>query len=258
MRIQTMEELSPDYNYLLKIAYDGTRYSGWQVQKNASSIQQLIEEALDIIIKEKVRLIGSGRTDAGVHALEQIANFKSTHELPISRIHNSLNAILPKDIRILEMQSAPQAFHAQHSAIGKIYHYHITLDRYQSPFQRLYAYHAHEILDIPLLAEGANYFIGTHDFSAFANSAKEGCAAYDPVRTLKRLDLVREPGGIRLEFEADGFLYKMVRNIVGTLFEIAQSKRLPCDIPNIFHSRDRRLAGKAAPAHGLFLVKVHY
>lgn len=245
-------------NYKLTIAYDGTAYSGWQVQPNGISIQELIQEKASIILREKTIVIGSGRTDAGVHAMGQVAHF---HSLPIqnlSRFQMSLNRLLPKDIRILLVEEVQQDFHARYSAIGKIYHYYLHLDRVIDPFKRLYSLHVKGDIDLSTLKEAALVFLGTHDFTSFANEAHLGSASRDPVRTLKRLDIVEQPGGVCLEFEGDGFLYKMVRNIVGTLLEVAAGKCSKEDLPRILAARDRKMAGHAAPPQGLFLMKVHY
>lgn len=245
-------------NYKLILAYDGTDYCGWQVQLNGIAIQEVLQDKLAIILRTKTTLTGSGRTDAGVHAIGQVANFHSAPIADLSKFLSSLNALLPRDIRALSIEEVPLHFHAQHSPTGKIYHYHITLDRVQMPFIRRYALHVKMKIDLALLTSTAKKFIGTHDFTSFANEAHTGIAAHDAVRTLYRLDVVEEEGGIRLEFEGDGFLYKMVRNIVGTLLEVATGKRPPEDIERLFSAKDRREAGQAAPPHGLFLVKVDY
>jgi tRNA pseudouridine38-40 synthase len=246
------------FNCRLTIAYDGTYYHGWQIQQNANTIQAIIEQKIKIILNEDVRVIGSGRTDTGVHAKGQVAHFK--HHKPIQpyRFLGSLNGLLPKDIRILKVEHVPLDFHAQHRAIGKTYHYHLHLDRVQDPFKRLYTFQVKEKIDLAVMHEAAQHFLGTHDFISFANEAHTGCAAYDSVRTLKRLDIVHEEGGVRLELEADGFLYKMVRNIVGILLEISAGKRPVSDIHTVFEAKDRRSAGPAVPPQGLFLIKVFY
>jgi tRNA pseudouridine38-40 synthase len=246
------------HNYKLTIAYDGTAYSGWQIQINAISIQHIIREVIAKITQQPIVLIGSGRTDSGVHALGQVAHFKSQCQLNIYRFQGSLNALLPPDIRVLEMEEAPLDFHAQFSAIGKTYHYNLSLKSNHDPFKRLYALYVKEKLDLEAIKEAAQILLGTHDFTSFANQATSGAAAVDPVRTLYRLDLVEENGDLRFEFHGDGFLYKMVRNIVGTLLEVGKGRRKPSDVARILAARDRRLAGKAAAPQGLFLVKVDY
>lgn len=242
----------------LLIAYDGTDFSGWQVQPNGISIQQKLEEALHILLREQVRVVGAGRTDAGVHAVGQVAHFRHAQALDYRRLHASLNALLPVTIRVRTIAEAPDGFHAQFSATSKIYHYHLGLGHVINPFRRLYRVQFYQTLDLSKLAAATQYFVGTRDFTSFANSSHEGCAARDAVRTLNRLDLIEEEDGFRLEFEADGFLYKMVRNIVGTLLEIGTGKRALEDIPSLFEAHDRRAVGMAAPAHGLFLIQVHY
>lgn len=245
-------------NYKLIIAYDGTEYGGWQIQPNATSIQELISNAIETILQHPVTLIGSGRTDAGVHALGQVAHFKCEKDLDLIRFLGSLNGLLPRDIRILSIEKVPLDFHAQRSALSKAYHYHLCLERVQDPFRRLYSLHVRENIDTELMRKAALYFVGTLDFTSFSNESDEGSASKNPVRTISRLDIIPEGGGLRIEIEADGFLYKMVRNIVGTLLEVARGKRDHTDIPRIFSAKDRRQAGQAAPAHGLFLAKVKY
>ena len=246
------------YNYKLTVAYDGTHYCGWQIQPNGLTIQECLQNAIKVILKVPVTVIGSGRTDAGVHASGQIAHFLCDRSLDLHRFLASLNGLLPYDIRVLKVEAAPLDFHAQYSAKSKTYHYHLFLDRFQDPFKRLYSYHVLGKVDLEALKKGAKEFVGTHDFTSFANESFAGSASKNPVRTLKRLDPLAEPGGVRLEFEADGFLYKMVRNIVGTLLEISFRKLNHQEIPLILKAKDRRQAGIAAPPHGLFLVDVEY
>ncbi|MDR3624348.1 MAG: tRNA pseudouridine(38-40) synthase TruA [Chlamydiales bacterium] len=246
------------HNYKLVIAYDGTNYSGWQIQPNGVSIQELIQKALSICTREDIKLIGSGRTDAGVHAQGQVAHFLSSQELLPNKILYSLNGMLPSDIRIKQMESIPNSFHAQYSTIGKIYHYNLWLDPVLDPTKRLYTHHVKGKFHLEDLIQAASLFLGTWDFTSFANEPHTGSAAKDPIRTLKRLDIVPQEGGVRLEFEGDGFLYKMVRNITGTLLEIATAKRNLKEVPHIFAAKDRKQAGLAAPAKGLFLMHVLY
>lgn len=244
--------------YKLTISYDGTAYQGWQVQPNGPSIQEKIQIALETVLKEKIGLVGSSRTDAGVHAIGQTAHFETESSFQKDKLLYSLNGLLPLDIRLLDLEEVTDDFHARYSAFGKIYHYHLHLDRTMDPFQRLYTYHIHKKINISLLEQAAKEFIGTHDFTSFANEAGEGCAKNKPVKTMKRLDVIPQKGGLRLEFEADGFLYKMVRNIVGTLLQVADGSLSLDQISSIFEAKDRRLAGFAAPPRGLFLVKVNY
>ena len=244
--------------YKLTIAYDGTAYSGWQIQLNAVSIQSLIETAFATILRVPTPVFSSGRTDAGVHAKAQTAHFSSENPVDLFRLQLSLNGLLPPDIRILSIEEAAADFHARYSAISKEYHYHLHLERTTDPFKRLYAYHDYSPLDLDKMKQAAGYFVGTHDFTTFANDASKGSAAKNPIRTIFRLDLCTEPGGIRLEFEGNGFLYKMVRNITGTLLDVARGKIPVESIPQLFEAKDRSLAPPAAPARGLFLIKVNY
>lgn len=240
------------------IAYDGTNYGGWQIQPNAVSIQSLIEQALCTILRQQIPIFGSGRTDAGVHALSQVAHFCSELSIDIGKTFASLNGLLPPDIRILSLEQVPNDFHARFSAVAKTYHYRLHLNAIPDPFKRRYAYHVPHAVDIDLLKSAAAHFIGTHDFTSFANEPGRGSAAHDAVRTLSRLDVIEEPGGIRLELQGDGFLYKMVRNIVGTLLDVCAEKIAQDQIPAILAAKDRRLAGRSAPPHGLYLVEVIY
>lgn len=244
--------------YKLSIAYDGTEYSGWQIQPHSVSIQDLIQKALFFLTKEKTEVVGASRTDAGVHALGQIAHF-SAEEMDIVKLQNSLNGILPKDIRIKKVEPVSETFHARYCAKGKIYHYFLSNRSFQDPFDNKYSLHFPHKLDLDLLREGALLFLGKHDFTSFANNHLIGAAAAKPVKTITKLNIdLLEENKIRFEFEADGFLYKMIRNIMGTLLEVATHKRNVESIKEIFAAKDRKKAGVAAPAKGLFLVKVHY
>lgn len=243
------------HKYKLTIAYDGANYGGWQVQNNATSIQSLIQTALQTALRVPVDLTGAGRTDAGVHALGQVAHFVA-EQVDQARLHAALGGLLPPDIRILTIEPVADEFHARYSAKGKIYRYHLQFT--PNPFKRHHSMTVFHPVDREVLKRAAAYFIGTHDFSSFANQAHEGSAARDAVRTIDRIDLIDEPGGLCLEFEGNGFLYKMVRNIVGTLLDVCSGTFVPEDIPLILAAKDRRRAGKTAPAHGLFLVAVIY
>src|SRR5260221_6280305 len=196
------------HRYCMHFMYDGTNYSGWQVQPNGLSIQQIVEEAVHTILREDVSVVGSGRTDAGVHALDQVAHFSSAQELDTEAFFRSLNGLLPFDIRLTKVYPVPLNFHAQKSAIQKAYHYYLCLNSFVPPFKRLYCLHVHHKLDLELLDSACKLFLGTHDFTSFANSAHEGAASKNAVRTIFRLDAVPWEYGIRLEFVGNGFLYK--------------------------------------------------
>ncbi|MBP9841360.1 MAG: tRNA pseudouridine(38-40) synthase TruA [Simkaniaceae bacterium] len=237
--------------YKALIAYDGTQYGGWQVQPNAVTIQAVIQEVLSTILQTPTHLTASGRTDAGVHALGQVAHFLSHKEVTA----HALNSLLPPDIRILSLEEVDPSFHARFSARNKEYHYHLHTDSLISPFIRPYrTYHPYS-LDLNLIEEAIPLFHGTHNFTSFANC---GGSKASPIKTIYRLDMIRQEGGVRFEFEGSGFLYKMVRNIVGTLLEVGAKKRLLSSIPPLFSLQDRREGGKAAPPTGLFLIKVNY
>jgi tRNA pseudouridine38-40 synthase len=244
--------------YKLFTAYDGTHYSGWQVQQNSTSIQMLIQNALSTALRKPTGVTGSGRTDSGVHALEQCAHFTFDGMLDLYKLRHSLNGLLPLDIRINSIEKASQDFHARYSAKSKIYRYHIHVAKVINPFKRLYSLHIPYPIDLDLLKKASILFLGEHDFTSFSNEAHQGSAARGAVRILNRLDLLHEDDEVILEFEANGFLYKMVRNIIGTLLNVAKGKLDLDVIPEIFAAKDRRKAPATAPAHGLFLVKVLY
>lgn len=242
--------------YKITLSYDGTHYSGWQVQANSSAIQPLVQKTLETVLRHPIELSGSGRTDAGVHALGQTAHFDSDKAIEPARLRLSLNALLPPDIRATLIEQVADDFHARYSAKGKIYHYHLHTDPVMDPFVRLYRHHVFGPFDLIKLQEAAALLIGTHDFTSFANQRGTPCT--DTTRTLRRIDAVAQKGGIRLEFEGEGFLYKMVRNIVGTLLDVAAGKTDPSQMREILAAKDRRKAGGSAPPQGLFLVRVLY
>lgn len=244
--------------YRMLLAYDGTGFSGWQVQKNQISIQGLIEKALQTITHEQVRVIGAGRTDAGVHALGQVAHFLVEKPLFPEAVKRSLNGLLPSSIRVLDLERAPESFHAQKSATGKVYFYHICFNEVVLPFDRPFVWHCRRHVNLLLLEKAAALFIGEHDFLGFANAPGHGCKKKSSIRIIRRLDVIHTESGVRLEFEGNGFLYKMVRNITGMMVSVASGKRTIEEIEQIFVSKDRRKAEPAAPAQGLFLMRVFY
>jgi tRNA pseudouridine38-40 synthase len=238
--------------YKIKIAYDGKEYSGFQIQPNGHSIQETIEKVLSKISSEKISIVGSSRTDAGVHANGQVAHFiyqKSNLSL------KSINSLLPNDIRIISLEEVSLDFHARYSAKEKIYHYHITTDKVQSPFERGYCLHYTFPIDIEKLLAAIPYFIGTKNFSSFANELSPN---KNPVKTIYELSFIKTKSGFILKFRGDGFLYKMVRNITGTLLDIARGKINFEILPLIFEKKSRVFAGKTAPPHALFLETIVY
>ena len=256
-------------NIRLQIEYAGTDYAGWQIQNRGSSatIQETIEKVLEKILQEKVKVVGSGRTDAGVHALSQAANFKTNSRMFPAKIQQALNGLLPGDIRIKKANYADNDFHACYSARSKIYRYIILNSKVSSVFLKRFSWHIPYKLDIALMRKEAKALIGRHDFSSFCAS---GSSAKTRIRTIKRIaikEAVPAEGGsayggscplIIIEIEANGFLYNMARNIVGTLVEIGRGRLGALSMDKILLAKDRRTAGSTAPARGLFLVKVKY
>ncbi len=246
------------YRYKIFVTYDGTSYGGWQRQPNALTIQECLENAFDQIYHEKVIFTGSGRTDAGVHASSQVAHFTISFAIDSKKFLFSMNGVLPKDIRISHVEQVPLDFHARFSAKKKIYRYRLKLSPIHSPFDRMYSHFVPGNFDVDKMKLASKKFIGTHDFTSFANEAYEGSASKDAIRTIYAINFLEEPGGYTLEFQGNGFLYKMVRNIVGTLIEVGRGKTSLEDIDVMFAAKDRRFAGSVAPAKGLFLHQVIY
>jgi len=243
-------------NFKMVLEYDGTNYCGWQRQENGISIQQVLEETIGLITHEKVVVIGSGRTDAGVHALNQVASFKSYTRLPAEILFRGVNGLLPRDIVVKALEEVADVFHAQHDARGKIYVYRICNKRLRPALGRNYFWFIHHPLNLSQMNEAVRYLIGTHDFSCFCAT---GSHVKDRIRTVTGVNIERdEEGLLEITMEARGFLKYMVRNIVGTLVEVGRGKRPPEDMKEIIDSRDRNIAGITAPAHGLYLKEVKY
>ena len=243
-------------NIRLLIAYDGTQYQGWQRQKDTPTVQGVIEEILTRITQQPVSLVGAGRTDAGVHAWGQVANFRTHSELPLSKIEAALQAILPGDIVIRRVQEAEPDFQARFSARAKIYEYLIGRPSQVTPFTRSYIWFLREPFDIDLIKKGLFLLKGEKDFSSFQSRGSE---VSTPIRTLYQAVLLPSPwGGFKMRFKANGFLRHMVRNMVGTLIRVGLKKISLEEFEEIILSRDRSRAGEMAPAHGLYLRKVLY
>lgn len=245
-------------NYYLKIAYDGTGYGGWQIQPNTVTIQALLEEKMQLLLKTPIKLAGQGRTDAGVHALGQTAHFHFAGTIDTFLFLKAINALLPHQIRVLEIKRVPLTFHARFSATKKVYHYYITTQIVQLPFDKKFRWHFYYPLNFDKIERSAQLFVGTKDFSAFANKAHQGSAKNNPIKTLYRVDVVKEPMGFCIQLEGNGFLYKMCRNIVGTLVDVGRGRSHGCDIERLFQTKDRKQTPMAAPPHGLFLMEVTY
>jgi len=244
--------------YAMTVAYDGTLFSGWQKQPHSFSIQECIETTLLTITKETVNLVASGRTDAGVHARGQVVHFTLQSPFPKKRLLRSLNGLLPPTIRILDLDHKKEGFHAQRSALSKEYHYHLCLQEVVLPFDRPFVWHCRYPVKIDLLSKAAPYFIGTHNFKAFANERGHKSRPKTYERTIFRVDVIETNIGARIEIEGNGFLYKMVRNITGMLVAVASGKYPVSAIKKLIASQDRRKAPHAAPAQGLFLMRVRY
>jgi len=240
-------------NYKLTIQYDGTHYSGWQIQKNAPTVQQTILDTIKILLKEDVNLIGSGRTDSGVHALGQVANFISESEINIYKFQHSLNSILPPDISIKKIEEVPNEFHARFSALTRSYFYFISKSK--SPFFNKYSYSFPGKLDVNKLKLLSRTFIGENDFTSFA---KKNSEIENKKCKVISADWRETKDLLIFHIEANRFLHGMVRAIVGTIIRAASDDFNSNYIQNIFEKRNRQSAWEAVPAKGLFLFKVTY
>lgn len=250
----------------LTLQYDGTNYAGWQVQKNAVSVQGHIENIILTLTGEQSRLTGAGRTDSGVHALEQVAVFKTQSSLGADIFHRAINGHLPPDIRVINAEECPADFHPRYDTKNKTYSYLISGTGAYSVFLARYSWDVRCQLDTNAMKEAAQYLLGRHDFSSFRAS---GCSAKNPVRKITGIEISEmnaiEFIGFRLDIPvikisitATAFLRHMARNIAGTLVDAGRAKYPPSHIKEILDARDRRLAGRTAPACGLFLEKIVY
>jgi tRNA pseudouridine38-40 synthase len=243
-------------NIRLTLEYDGTCYHGWQRQKNALTIQEVVETALAKLTGEPVKLLGSGRTDAGVHAWGQVANFHTSSPFPLKAFNAGLNSLLPRDIAVLDAAAAPPEFHARFSARAKTYEYRILNRATPSPLNRRYAWLVRQPLNLEAMARAAAALPGEHDFSAFRASG--GSPGHGLRKVLAAAWQQGDAGRLRFSITANGFLRGMVRSLVGTMVEIGRGKRPPADLSGLLAGGDRAAAGPTAPAQGLFLVEVVY
>ena len=239
----------------LKIEYDGTAYAGWQRQKNAPSVQAAIEQALFETLHWQGTIIGAGRTDAGVHALGQVAHFDIETRVPPDRFSYILNQTLPPDIRIVQSWAAAEGFHARRSAHGKHYRYTLYCSPHASALERNVSLHVPQKLDLAAMQRAAQALVGEHDFSAFRTM---GSNIVGTVRTIYRLTVRQEGRHIYIDVYGNGFLYNMVRIIAGTLIAVGKGKIPPEAMGNILAAKDRTLAGATAPARGLCMCEVFY
>lgn len=242
-------------NIKIVVEYDGTAYHGWQSQRNAVAIQDVIEAALENLTGEEIKLTGSGRTDAGVHAFGQVANFRTSSSIPPQKISYALNGVLPRDIVVKHSREVKAKFHSRYDAKAKKYKYIILNSEFPTVFMRDRAWHIRTPLDCDAMREALKGFLGTHDFSSFMSS---GSSVESTVRTVFSTCLHEDGECIEVEVTANGFLYNMMRIIVGTLVEVGTGEAQPGEIPGIVESGKREKAGITAPAHGLYLVKVYY
>ena len=245
--------------YKLTIAYDGTDYTGWQVQANGVAVQEVVERAIGRILGEKARVQGSGRTDSGVHALGQVAHFqipKAKAKIPLANLRRALNGALPQDVRVLKVERAAPGFHARFQAHAKTYRYQFYCGEVMDPFMRRWAAHWPRPLDVAAMRRAARVLAGRHDFAAFsANPRRE---QETTVRTLKRLSVARRGKLVTITATADGFLYKMVRSLAGALLKVGSGRLTAADIARILASKTRTALVETAPPQGLFLLKVKY
>lgn len=242
-------------NIKLIIEYDGKEFNGWQKQRNKLNIQGEIEKAIEAITGEQVDLIASGRTDAGVHSLGQTANFKTKSAIQIEKIPIAINSQLKKSIRIKSAEEVEEDFHSRYNCKRKTYRYTINNSEQGSAIYRNIEYHIPQKLNFEEMERAINFFEGEHDFKAFKSSGGSGKTT---IRTIYRAEIKRENERIIIELTGNGFLYNMVRIITGTLVEVGMGKIQATQIPEIIKSKDRQLAGRTVPAHGLCLVKVEY
>ncbi len=242
-------------NIKLTIEYDGSAYHGWQSQPNGITVQETLENSLARLTGQRPKVIGAGRTDAGVHAEGQVAHFKTESTLECSVLQRGLNALIPRDIVITGAEEMSHDFHARFSARGKTYRYEILNRGHRSAFARNRCWHIPHPLEAAAMQAAAQVLLGRHDFSAFRAS---DCCARHPRREIRKLEIQQADGWIHCVVSADAFLKHMVRNIVGTLVDVGRGRQDAESVAEILRGRDRTRAGQTAPGKGLFLVSVNY
>ncbi|MET0263683.1 MAG: tRNA pseudouridine(38-40) synthase TruA [Rariglobus sp.] len=240
------------------VAYDGTTFAGWQIQPNGETIQQVIEQRLQVVLKRPTDITGSGRTDAGVHARGQVFHFDAHWPHDPAKLLTALRIGLPPTIQVKTAKRVPETFHARFSATGKIYHYEICHGGYADPFSQAYTWSMPRTLDVEAMRRAAAVLTGTHDFRAFSAIAGSGIEKEDTVRTIKRLEIVTRGGRLRIAAEGTGFLYKMVRSLAGALVDVGVGRLTPAAIEEILASKIRTERVVTAPPQGLCLMKVFY
>ena len=242
-------------NIRLTVEYDGTAYSGWQKQPQAPTIQGTLEDRLKLVCGHPVDLLVAGRTDAGVHALGQTANFHTKSPMTVTRLHQVLNQLLPHDIRIAGAEEVPSSFHATYHALAKLYRYVLRNSQDYTVFDRHTYHHVRLPLNVGAMRKAAPKLTGTHDFTAFRGTLGKRA---NPKRTLMKIEIRKKGPDILLEYTGESFLHQMVRILSGTLVYVGTGKIKPEEIPAILKSKDRKKAGPTLPPNGLFMVKVFY
>lgn len=242
----------------LELSYDGTAYSGWQVQPGQTTVQGELQRVLTRIEEAPVTVHGSGRTDAGVHALAQVAAFDFRNPIPPENLQRAMNRLLPKDIRVNTVSEAEPGFHPRHQALAKTYRYRIYRERVCPPFERFFAWHRHSALDERAMERCAQLYVGCHDFRAFAATDERYTPEADMRRAIYSAGLHREGAILRFEVRGSGFLKHMVRNLVGALVEVSVGNLSEGDVAAMLASGRRTLGIRTAPPSGLFLVNVEY
>lgn len=239
----------------LTIAYDGTNYCGWQIQPNGITIEEILNKALSKMTGEEILVIGASRTDSGVHAMGNVAVFDTDTTIPAEKIAVALNQRLPEDIVITKSEEVPLDFHPRYCNCSKTYEYHIINTRIPIPTKRLTNYFVSYVLDIDKMRQAASYLVGEHDFGSFCNVRTD---VENTVRTITALDIMTNGNEITIRITGNGFLYNMVRIIVGTLIRVGRGFYEPEKVKEILEAKDRKAAGVTAPAHGLMLVEIKY
>lgn len=243
-------------NIKLTIQYDGSRYKGWQRLGNTDmSIQSKIENVLSIMIDENIEISGSGRTDIGVHAIGQVANFKTKSQMNVNEIMDYLYKYLPDDIVVTDVEEVDERFHSRYNAVSKKYVYKIWNDKYHNPFLRKYTEHIPENLDLESMRKSSSFLIGEHDFSSFKSTKSK---KKSNIRTIYSIDIIKNREMLEITVHGNGFLHNMVRIIVGTLLEVGFGRISSDSVKNILENKDRKLAGPTAPSKGLYLFNVEY
>ncbi|MBQ6806410.1 MAG: tRNA pseudouridine(38-40) synthase TruA [Lachnospiraceae bacterium] len=240
---------------MLTVAYDGTNYHGWQIQKNGETIEGILNRCLSELLQEKIEVIGASRTDSGVHALGNVAVFDTDRRIPAEKFPYALNARLPEDVKIQDAREVAPDFHPRHCESRKTYEYRIYNAPFPMPVKRLYSYFSYTPYNIEAMREAAAYFVGIHDFKSFCSADTQ---VESTVRQVDEVLVEKQEDEIVIRVTGRGFLYNMVRIMVGTLMEVGRGHRLPEEIPQILEAKERKAAGPTAPACGLTLIKYEF